>query len=133
MSPFRILGLVLALAACGSGYTDPGQQSTPPPPPPPPGGPSLSANVSMSGVGDGYGGTVWSFSPSSATIAVTGTVTWSNGTGVDHNVNFASATGAPLDIPNFSSGSQSRTFSTTGTFSYVCTNHAGMSGQIIVQ
>jgi plastocyanin len=31
------------------------------------------------------------------------------------------------------SGSVSRSFASAGTFSYQCTNHQGMGGQVIVQ
>jgi plastocyanin len=86
----------------------------------------------MQSAGDGYGGTVWSFNPANVTIARTGTVTWSNGLNETHNVVFSQATGAPADIPAHSSGSNSRTFSTTGTFSYQCTFHP-MAGQVVVQ
>jgi plastocyanin len=30
-------------------------------------------------------------------------------------------------------GTASRTFSNTGSFSYTCTNHAGMNGTVTVQ
>ncbi len=129
----RTLWMLLALAACGGGgTTDYSQQPPAPPPPPPPGGgnPPSQGSVAMVGRDDGYGTTVFSFSPAAITIARGGTITWTNGTGVLHNVTFVPATGAPQNVGNFSAGSGVRTFSTSGTFNYQCTNHAGMTGQI---
>jgi plastocyanin len=65
------------------------------------------------------------------TIARTGTVTWSNESVVLHNVTFTVA-GAPSNIPNMGAGSTGRVFPDPGTFSYQCTNHAGMNGTVTV-
>jgi len=82
---------------------------------------------------DGYGYAVYSFAPASVTITKGGTVTWTNEAGTTpHNVTFSS-TGAPANIANFTTGSSARTFPNVGTFSYQCTNHAGMSGTVTVQ
>lgn len=86
----------------------------------------------MSTVSDPLYGESGSFSPSSVTIGRTGTVTWTNATGTAHNVTFAGS-GAPANIPNYSSGSNARTFANVGSFSYQCTNHAGMNGTVTVQ
>jgi len=74
------------------------------------------------------------FDPSSVTIAVGGTVTWTWSAGaVTHNVTFQTA-GAPANIANASSGSVPRTFNSAGTYQYVCTIHgASMSGSVTVQ
>ncbi len=143
MSHARTLVLLLALAACGGGsatspYDSPSPPAPPPlpppapPPPPPPPGPG-QGNVQMSSSNDGYGNAVHSFVPSSITITQNGSVTWTNGTGNLHNVTFGPTAGAPASISSFSSGSASRTFTTAGTFSYQCTNHIGMTGQVVVQ
>ena len=73
-----------------------------------------------------------SFSPTSITIDQNESVTWTNPSGQVHNVTFADED-APADIGDHSSGSNSRTFANTGTFSYVCTNHEGMAGTVVVQ
>lgn len=73
-----------------------------------------------------------SFSPSSLTIQRNGTVTWSNTSGLLHNVTFTTS-GSPANIPNHSSGDTDRTFAAAGAFSYSCTNHAGMNGSVTVQ
>ncbi|MNC94782.1 hypothetical protein D3C83_117290 [compost metagenome] len=57
-------------------------------------------------------------------------MTWTFGA-VPHDVDFTTA-GAPADIPVFDSGSESRTFPTSGVFQYACTLHAGMQGTVTV-
>ena len=95
---------------------------------------SGSASVSMQSSDDGYGSAVFSFSPSSVTITKGGTVTWTNGSGtVAHNVTFSATSGAPSNIPNMSSGSNSRSFAASGSYAYQCTNHPGMNGTVTVQ
>lgn len=79
-------------------------------------------------------GTNNSFNPTSVTITKGSTVTWNNPTGVTHNVTFNAVTGAPANIPNFSSGTRSDVFATAGTYPYHCTIHGlSMSGTIVVQ
>jgi plastocyanin len=73
------------------------------------------------------------FSPSAITISPGSTVSWEwQGTTVPHNVTFAAAPGVPANIPNQTSGTFPRTFNTTGTFTYQCTNHAPMTGTVTV-
>lgn len=73
------------------------------------------------------------FTPDDITVAVGNTVTWEwQGTTALHNVTFANVSGAPGDIANRSTGSDSRTFNTAGTFNYECTNHIGMTGSVTV-
>jgi plastocyanin len=73
------------------------------------------------------------FSPSAVTIAATEAVTWTNGTGIAHNVTFGQVAGAPANVPDFTAGSVSRPFPTAGTYPYQCTIHAGMTGQVVVE
>lgn len=73
-----------------------------------------------------------SFVPPALTIHLDESVTWSNTSGILHNVTFTTA-GAPANIPDHTAGNTARTFTTTGTFAYDCTNHAGMSGTVTVQ
>ena len=87
----------------------------------------------MTKSGDGYGSETHSFTPAGVTIQRAGTVTWNNNTGLVHNVTFAAATGAPGNIPDLNEGSVSRSFNTVGTFDYQCTNHTGMTVQVIVR
>lgn len=116
--------LLAASLACGGGGGGNGGVTQPPPPPPPPASPpSGSATVTLDAS---------SFSPSQATITRNGTVTWSNTSGIVHNVTFTSS-GSPENIDNHSSGSNQRAFATAGTFNYGCTLHAGMTGAVTVQ
>jgi len=71
-----------------------------------------------------------SFDPSIVDITAGGQVTWTNGSGVQHNVTFVASTIA--DIGNHTTGSNARTFPSAGTFDYQCTLHAGMTGSVIV-
>jgi plastocyanin len=71
------------------------------------------------------------FSPATLNVTVGQTVTWTFGP-VDHNVIFNPVTGAPADIAITRNGSVARTFNTVGTFPYVCTLHAGMTGTVNV-
>lgn len=84
-------------------------------------GGSLNASVQAS--------TSNTFTPSTVTVAVGGTVTW--GFAAEHNVLFSGA-GAPQDIGVTGSGSVARVFNTAGTFPYTCSLHAGMSGSVLV-
>lgn len=74
-----------------------------------------------------------SFSPTSVSITRNGTVTWNNTSGISHNVTFSAGTGVPANIGNHTSGTNQRTFGTSGTFAYTCTNHGGMNGSVSVQ
>ncbi len=112
--------LILASLACGGGGGYDGGPTGPGPGP----GPSPSPNtVTMGGS---------SFSPTSLTVQRGGTVTWSNSSGISHNVTFIT-TGSPANIDNHTSGTSQRTFGAAGTFTYNCTNHGGMNGAIVVQ
>jgi plastocyanin len=72
------------------------------------------------------------FSPASVTIAVGGTVTWQF-SGNTHNVTFSGATPAGGNISDQPAGSsQSRTFTSAGSYGYVCTRHNGMTGTVVV-
>jgi plastocyanin len=112
-----LLVLALGVAGCGDGGTDPS-----------PGGnnggntggtcTSTSASVTVNNN---------SFSPSCTRVAAGSTVTWTwSATAVDHNVTFQSGTSSPTQ----SSGTFQRGFPTAGTFTYRCTIHAAMTGEI---
>lgn len=124
-----LLAAFAAIAGCGGSG---GYGPTAPTNPNNPGAPVTSASVAMSTTSDVYGSESNTFSPTSVTIARNGTVTWTNGTGTVHNVTF-SGSGAPANIADHSSGSNTRTFANAGSFSYQCTNHAGMAGSVTVQ
>jgi len=129
------LAASLALAACGGGSGGSGGTPNPPTGPGNPSGPaapSASAAIAMRTDTDVYGAATSSFAPASVSIVRNGTVTWSNGTDVLHNVTFTPTSGAPSDVGDFATGSQTRVFATAGTFAFRCTNHQGMTGTVTV-
>jgi plastocyanin len=71
-----------------------------------------------------------SFSPDITDILVGGRVTFTNASGVTHNVTFQTA--PENSIPEFVSGSVQRLFPTAGSFGFLCTLHGGMTGTIVV-
>ena len=77
------------------------------------------------------------FSPSSATIAASGTVRFNisrDANGEGHDVTFTTP-GAPANIPVVNNPTVtvvSRVFPAPGTFAYVCMVHPGMAGEIVV-
>jgi len=73
------------------------------------------------------------FSPFSMRVTA-GTIVRYNIFGDDHNVIFSHAVaGFPADINVVKDVVVTRTFPTKGTFSYACTVHPGMNGEIVVQ
>jgi plastocyanin len=73
------------------------------------------------------------FSPAAVTLATGGTVTWQFTGSTRHNVTFNGAAPTGGNIPDTDAGaSVARTFGAAGTYSYQCTRHAGMTGQVIV-
>jgi plastocyanin len=61
-------------------------------------------------------------------------VAWQNDSHAIHNVTFANpATAGVTDIPEHSSGTNSRVFNATGTHNFRCTIHKNMDGSVVVQ
>lgn len=124
---FVVKSIVIAaalgvLAACGGGSTSPYNMGTSGG-----GGQDTSSTSNAVSVGNDF------FSPSSTTVPVGTTVTWTwNSAGTQHTVTFDD--GAP-GSGALGSGTFSRTFSVAGTYTYYCEIHgrAVMSGQIVVQ
>jgi plastocyanin len=92
-----------------------------------PSGPSSGGSNTVT-VGTPSGGL--SFSPTSITVPVGSTVTWSwNSGGVTHDVTFPDGSNSGPK----SSGSFQKTFPTAGTFTYMCSIHGPvMSGTVNV-
>lgn len=71
----------------------------------------------------------YAFSPQSLTINSGDTVIWTNSDSVKHTV-----TGGVLDSPLLGAGESYKfTFTTKGTYDYICTPHPYMKGSVIVQ
>jgi plastocyanin len=71
------------------------------------------------------------FTPATVTIAVGGTVTWTNNGPSTHTV---TADDGSFDSGNLSQGKTfSHTFQTAGTFTYHCSIHPFMTATVIVQ
>lgn len=112
--PTFILGLTVALAACGS-------DSTTQPSGPPVSGRQVDATPSLA------------FTPASLIVHAGDAVNFVFGN-VAHNVVFSTQAGAPADIGgNNAQVSVSRTFATPGVYHYTCTIHPGMAGTVTVQ
>jgi len=89
----------------------------------PPGKARASASASVA-MGDFF------FSPASVMVAVGDTVTWHNNGDAPHN---ATADDGSFRTPDLNKGqSASHTFSSPGTFSYICTIHPNMKGTVRV-
>jgi plastocyanin len=71
------------------------------------------------------------FSPSSLTVPVNTTVTWTNSDSMAHTV---TSTSGLFDSGSIGvGGNYSFTFASAGTFNYYCSIHPSMTGKIIVQ
>ena len=120
MRKILYLAAAFALFGCGgstsySGVTAPPQMSPP--------APVMTTNVSLRNL---------AFSPSAIQVAPGATVQFTNNDGIEHNITFSNSTvSGPTD---FSTGSRSVVMpTTTGTYAYHCTIHAGMTGSVVVQ
>ena len=74
--------------------------------------------------------TTWGYTPTSTTVPVGATVTWTNSGAFPHD---AASTDGSWNTPLLDPGaSGSVTFSTPGTFAYICTPHPWMQATIVV-
>jgi len=108
---------VLLLAACSGG----GAATT-----------TTAAATTTSPTGTAYQVTMdsFAFTPAELTVPVGATVTWVNHQGARHDV---VATDGSFTSPLFGQDeTYSFTFTTPGTYPYVCSIHPGMEGTIIV-
>ena len=73
----------------------------------------------------------FAFSPATLTITAGDTVTWTNEDAIAHT---ATSTTSAFDSGLLNQGeSFSLTFTTPGTYDYLCTPHPSMTGRIVVQ
>lgn len=72
----------------------------------------------------------FAFTPATLTISAGDTVTWTNG---DQVVHTATSTSGAFDSGDLAPGASfSLTFTTPGTYDYLCTPHPTMTGKIVV-
>ncbi len=108
-----LLAAILALTTQGCNKKSTNSSGSPPP---------SGNNVS---IGDNF------FNPSSKTVSVGTSITWTNNGGAVHTV--TSTIGNELNSGDISpGGAYTHTFNTLGTFNYHCVHHA-MNGSITVQ
>ncbi|MFC4499991.1 MULTISPECIES: cupredoxin domain-containing protein [Streptomyces] len=75
----------------------------------------------------------YAFSPRSLTVTAGDTVTWTNQDQAPHDVKTTSGP-ASIHSPMLNKGGTwSHTFTTAGTYGYVCTVHPGMTAQLVVK
>ncbi len=79
---------------------------------------------------DGGDPTTWGYTPVSTSVAAGQTVTWTNSGAFAHD---AAATDGSWKTPLLDNGASGTvTFSTPGTYTYICTPHPWMLGTIVV-
>jgi plastocyanin len=106
--------------------------SPPPPPPKPAPAPRAlkSAPIARAAASGGVTIQGFAFHPGSITVSVGDTVTWTNQDSADHT---ATASDGSFDTGTLGRGrSGSHTFSSAGTFSYICSIHPNMHGTVVV-
>ena len=127
--------------APSAGTPEPSATPSPTPPAPdeasqPAPQPVAGSSTSVSAAGsasvailDGGSQSAFRFSPSSVTVGVGDTVTWTNNGTESHDV-----TGSGLSSGTLQSGQgYSHTFASSGTFNYICSIHPFMKGSVTVQ
>lgn len=73
------------------------------------------------------------FSPNTVTVSAGSTVSFTNNSGIFHDVTFdAPRSPGVNDIGLHASGTNSRTFTTAGRFPFHCNQHGGMTGEVVV-
>ena len=95
------------------------------------GSPSVTANDQASAANAEVKIDNFSFGPETLTVPVGTTVTWTNRDDIPHTV--VSADGVFKSKVRDTDEKFSYTFAKTGTYSYYCTIHPKMTGQIVVQ
>jgi len=118
------LASALLIGSFGCGAYSP-QGPSPDPPPPVTGGTPASIVNGASLL------TTTAFAPSPVTVAVGGTVTWTNNDTTTHT---STGNNGAWNSGNIAPGGRfSTTFSSAGSFTYHCTIHPGMVGTVTVQ
>jgi plastocyanin len=143
MQRARITGLVIAasvaLAACGGAASPTAAPASPAasvtasgPAGGAPAGSAASLPAASTAPGTSASVTIkdFAFGPASLTVSAGSTVTWDNADAVTHSVKWDA--GTPGSDPLAHDATYARTFTTPGTYSYVCGIHSRMKGTIVV-
>jgi plastocyanin len=137
---FGVLILSVGLMSCGGG----GDSSVSPPPPPPPPPPPTCATGTFCMGSSTFVTSTATAQPVALTVAANAAVTWTNDSGIQHDVIFddpssalAVGGGGSGNIPLHTSGSHQRQFTATGHHPFHCSIHgtatSGMRGDVLVQ
>lgn len=128
-TPFRsvILVVLIALSACASRVaTSPAPATS---------APAIAAPETAAPVKSGNEVKVnisgFAFDPATVTIKVGDTVTWINQDAAVHTVAAADNSWTSADLAK--GASYSHTFTSAGTFAYICGVHHSMKGTVVVQ
>ena len=120
---WMVISLFLAVAGCGGDSpTDGGNGGG--------GGGGGPTVTTMATVSNDF------FNPASIQVSPGATVTWTwaGGSSIGHNVTFADNAITSSSNQNQTIGNYTTAMPTTaGTYTYQCTNHAGMDGSVLVQ
>jgi plastocyanin len=122
MSRWLTLAALTMTASCSGSSTGYGGNPPPPPPPPPSGGHATTITVSNN-----------QFSPTPDTINA-GTITFHwTASAITHNVTWTGSGTLPANSGDKMGGDADyQALLGTGTYTYHCTHHAAMTGQIVV-
>ena len=138
-TPWRVAALLaagaVALAACG-GAAASGAGSTPTPTtvysavPSAPAAPTPGGTAAADPAATDIGIVNFEFSPATLTVKVGTTVVWTNKDAIGHTVNFNSG-GIDSNVLNHND-QFTYTFTTPGTYDYICSIHPFMHGSVTV-
>jgi amicyanin len=100
--------------------------------PAPSSGPGEASGANTPVAGNAVNIAQFAFSPASLSVKVGTTVTWTNNDSEPHTVTSTNNSG-PLKSPAMKSGdTYTFTFTTAGTFDYLCTIHPFMTATVVV-
>lgn len=129
------LGATLLVAGCAGGGGTASPDAATPTGATPGTAAATTGGASCALVNDGTAATAvaasgFAFSPAAVSVAVGGTVTWSNGDSVGHTVTMNDGS---CDSGVFGGGrSVTLRFTTVGTYGYACSIHPSMTGAVEV-
>jgi len=142
LSALAAAAALTTLAACGSSRARPvaPAAAAPPAASPPSASPSMPSMTPPPSAAAGPAGAPvssnavmiqnFAFAAPTVIVKVGTTVTWTNGDEDPHTV---TAIGGPFHSPTLTNGARfTYTFTTVGTFTYMCTIHPYMHGSVVV-